>query len=134
MDILFQNFTQYDKSAICAANWVVSRTTRKTAFRLRRALFLTLGICALLVGCLMMLLYRELRVWEKELAAGFLLIGVLAMGEGIFLRRITAWSSRRSMIDGRTDHLYTFSQEEVTVEIPDLGRSIYPYSSFFCSL
>ena len=49
MDVLFQNHTQYDKSAAWAAVWVISRTTRKAAFRLRRVLFLLLGLFALML-------------------------------------------------------------------------------------
>ena len=84
-------------------------------------------------GGLLLLFFQELERSEQVIAIGALIVGLLGTAEGIFLQRIAAWNSRRFLVKGRIDHVFIFSETELTVEIPGLERSVYPYSAFLAA-
>ncbi len=93
----YENTTRYDKNAVWALTLVFSRTVQRKRFLLRRLFLLVVGGIALTGGLVLLMVFSALDTGSRVICAAGLIVGVAALGEGVFLRRIMAWSTRRSL-------------------------------------
>ncbi len=94
---MFENSTAYDKPAIQAMTWVFSRKVRRKQYLLRKCFLLGVGLMMMFGGLLLLATFGTLDYKERLICVIGLLIGGLALTEGIFLRRFQAWSSLRAL-------------------------------------
>lgn len=93
----YENTTRYDQEAIWALTLVFSRTVQKKRFLLRRLFLLMVGSIGLAGGLVLLMVFSALDTGSRVICAAGLIVGAFALGEGLFLRRIMAWSTRRSL-------------------------------------
>lgn len=121
--------TQYDKRTLYALNDLVSRTTRRRSYRLRKAFLLVLGVLGVLSSSILMLIFDQLETSEQIIAIGGLLVGVIALVEAVFLKRIGAWNTRRMLPKGRVKHVAYLDDTGAGSEEEDI-HTHYEYSAF----
>lgn len=129
METIFENITVYDKHALLDLNRVVCRTTQKGKYRFRKIFLIVLGALGIFSGGTLLLIWNELEVSDRVLAIGALLIGLIALAEGIFLNRVSAWNSKRMMMKGISQVQFQFDPQEMRAEVPDREKSAYPYTA-----
>lgn len=110
--MVFENLTRYDRAAFQAMSEVSSRTVQRRRVLLRRTFLLILGTLCLGCGGLMLLIFHGLDFADRILAVCALLIGLVALGEGIFYRRLLAWSFWRNMRGESSGERYFLFTEE----------------------
>jgi len=94
---MFENNTAYDKNAIAAMTWVFTRKARRKQYLLRKCFLLAVGSVALLSGLLLLLTFGTLDYGDRVICVIGLLVGGVALIEGLFLRRVMAWRSLRAL-------------------------------------
>lgn len=109
----YENTTRYDKSAVWALTLVFSRTVQRKRFLLRRLFLLVVGGIALTGGLVLLMVFSALDTGSRVICATGLIVGAAALGEGLFLRRVMAWSTRRSLRrqGDAMERQFTFSPE-----------------------
>lgn len=125
---MFEVTTEYDKKTILMMNRAAHKTFRRKQFLIRRIFLMGLGLVCLVSGGLLLLIFSQLDSKDKALAVGATLIGVLAVGEGVFLDRLGAWGSARQMLEGSRRWRLRFSEEGFSGENEDGVHADYPYS------
>lgn len=93
----YENTTRYDKNAVWALTLAFSSRVQRKRFLLRRLFLLMVGTIALAGGLVLLMVFSALDTGSRVICAAGLIVGAFALGEGLFLRRIMAWSTRRSL-------------------------------------
>ena len=93
----YENTTRYDKNAVWALTLAFSRRVQRKRFLLRRLFLLMVGTIALAGGLVLLMVFSALDTGSRIICAAGLILGAAALSEGLFLRRVMAWSTRRSL-------------------------------------
>ena len=95
--MIYENTTRYDKNAVWALTLAFSRKVQRRRFLLRRLFLLVVGSIALTGGLVLLMVFSALDAGSRVICAAGLILGMFALGEGLFLRRVMAWSTLRSL-------------------------------------
>lgn len=110
---VFENHTNYDKSAIQAMTWVFSTKVRRKQYLLRKGWHLGFGILGTLCGLTLLLIFESLDFGERLVAVMALVVCGFALIKGLFLQRIMAWSTLRALhqATGDGERRFVFSED-----------------------
>lgn len=111
--MVYENVTQYGKTALRAMSRVSCRTVQRRRVLFRRGFLLILGALCLACGGLLLLIFDGLDASDRVIAVGSFLIGLAALAEGIFYRRLMAWNARRGLPggDGNQERHFLFTDD-----------------------
>ena len=126
----FENTTEYGKESMGALILVMSKTRQRRKYLFRRIFLTVLGLMGVVCGLMLLMVFDQLTGGEKVITVGSALIGILALVESIFLRRLSVWRSTKLLKKGVATRLFHFEEETLETEHPDVEISRYPYSAF----
>jgi len=131
--VLFENVTQYDFPALLALARVAGKTIRRKPFLIRRIFLMTVGTVSFLSALFLLLIFDQLDLQNRIIAVAALVVGLLALAEGIFFPWFVARSSSRLLAKGQREHHFRFTEGELQAETPGVQRSTYPATAFLAA-